>query len=326
MPRDTVRYRKSRQLPSLLARLLALGPRDKLRVCSVMSRLVNGETTAALIEQARRPYLACPECRNTAINRCGHANGLQRFRCKNCGRTFNSLTGTPLARLRLKPRWLAYLDCLRDPGCTVHNAANTVGVHASTSFRWRHRFLAWTKLDRPPCLQGVVEMTSTQLRPSHKGVRKSERRQYRPARSPTAPGKSIGQVQILLARDRGGKTIDFVVEQGELAAALNAQLRPRLVAGILLVTDHNRAYDEFARLAHIAHSTVKRGQRRRIDGVIQLHDATAYMGRFTEWLRHFNGVATHYLANYLGWRWAIDAERIDSAPRFLRVALGVFTS
>jgi hypothetical protein len=34
------------------------------------------------------------------------ANGLARFRCKGCGRTFNALTKAPMARLRKKDRWL----------------------------------------------------------------------------------------------------------------------------------------------------------------------------------------------------------------------------
>jgi transposase-like protein len=40
----------------------------------------------------------------------GHAHGLQRYRCRTCARTFNAFSGTPLARLRHKSRWLDYLD------------------------------------------------------------------------------------------------------------------------------------------------------------------------------------------------------------------------
>jgi transposase-like protein len=77
----------------------------------------------------------------TVFGRHGFANGLQRYRCCACGKTFNGLTGTPLARLRLKDKWLAYLDCMRDPACTVKRAADNVNVHGNTSLRWRHRFL-----------------------------------------------------------------------------------------------------------------------------------------------------------------------------------------
>ncbi len=49
-------------------------------------------------------------------------------------------------------------------------------------------------------------------------------------------------------------------------------------------------------------------------------------GRFHGWLRPFRGVATRYLPNYLGWRWAIDQERIRSPETFLEAAIGVFHS
>ena len=53
----------------------------------------------ALIEAAAagRP---CPHCACARLHRCGFASGLQRFRCLGCHRSFNALTGTPLARLR----------------------------------------------------------------------------------------------------------------------------------------------------------------------------------------------------------------------------------
>ncbi|MFL6709736.1 MAG: IS1595 family transposase, partial [Massilia sp.] len=107
-----------------------------------LSEPVNGEEIVALIDQIARQHMHCPRCDGTSFYRHGFANMLQRYRyryryrCRDCGRTFNGLSGRPLARLRLKQLWLAYLDCLREPVCTVHNAAGKVGVHPNTSFRW----------------------------------------------------------------------------------------------------------------------------------------------------------------------------------------------
>jgi len=36
-----------------------------------------------------------------------------------------------------------------------------------------------------------------------------------------------------------------------------------------------------------------------------------------------SGIAKGRL-NYLGWRWALDGERIASPERFLRAAIGIF--
>ncbi|MDB5932788.1 MAG: transposase, partial [Massilia sp.] len=55
-----------------------------------------------------------------------------------------------------------------------------------------------------------------------------------------------------------------------------------------------------------------------------VQNVNAYHSRFKQWLRRFNGVASRYLANYLGWRWALDGGRISSPELMLRSALGRF--
>ncbi|MCB2801542.1 helix-turn-helix domain-containing protein, partial [Listeria monocytogenes] len=95
----------------------------------------------ALIEDIRSKERRCPDCACKRCHRHGQANALQRYRCCGCGRTFNDLTGTPLARLRHKGKWLDYLETVLDSR-TVRAAAKRVGVPPHTACRWRHRFLA----------------------------------------------------------------------------------------------------------------------------------------------------------------------------------------
>ena len=57
-------------------------------------------------------------------------------------------------------------------------------------------------------------------------------------------------------------------------------------------------------------------------GAIQAQHVNAYHSRFKHWRHHFNGVATRDLPNYLGWRRAIDGNRISNAEQFLAAALG----
>ena len=66
---------------------------------------------------------------------------LKRYMCKACGRTFNALTGTPQAGLRLREKWLDYARALVD-GISLRKAAERTDIHLETSFRWRPRFLA----------------------------------------------------------------------------------------------------------------------------------------------------------------------------------------
>src|SRR4051812_37292211 len=83
---------------------------------------------------------ALPVLRGDGAAALGHASGLRRYRCTACRKTFNALTGTSLARLRKKACWLRYGEALA-AGMSLTKAAAHCGVHLTTSFRWRHRFL-----------------------------------------------------------------------------------------------------------------------------------------------------------------------------------------
>lgn len=48
--------------------------------------------------------LECPHSSYKNVKHCGVKCGLQRFRCYDCGKTYNSLTGTPLTRHRKKDK------------------------------------------------------------------------------------------------------------------------------------------------------------------------------------------------------------------------------
>src|SRR5271165_2314970 len=103
--------------------------------------------------QRRVDNFGCPHCDNRAVVRWGHASDLPRHRCKSCKRTFNALTKTPLANLRMKDKWASQTQAMID-GVSTAKAAARCGVHYTTAFRWRHRFLASLAGDKPKALAG----------------------------------------------------------------------------------------------------------------------------------------------------------------------------
>ena len=112
----------------------------------------------------------CPHCHSQKIGCWGYQSGLRRLRCRDCGKCFNSLTGTPLARLRHKESWLNYSQSLID-GLSIRKAALKCGVKKTTSFRWRHRFLKCLANIKPSTLTGIVEADETYFPLSFKGSR-----------------------------------------------------------------------------------------------------------------------------------------------------------
>ena len=131
---------KAPRFKNWFAKLSLLNQPQRQQVLGALQPLAGLEQVVALIAEIRTPGRCCPRCGNARCYRHGFANDLQRYRCCACGRTFNDLTGTPLARLRLKAKWLSYSQVLLD-SLPVRKAADRVGVHRNTAFRWRHRFL-----------------------------------------------------------------------------------------------------------------------------------------------------------------------------------------
>jgi transposase-like protein len=159
---------------------------------------------------------------------------------------------------------------------------------------------------------------------SHKGSRTLERPARKRGGKATKRGISNEQMCILVARDRTGQTLDWVPGKGPVTRAqLHEHLKERLEPDVLLVTDAHAAYRAFAREAGITHEAVNLKAGVRVRGAIHVQNVNAYHSRLRGWLQPFRGVASRYLGNYLGWRWALDGGRVNNPDTLLRAALGV---
>ncbi len=273
----------------------------------------------ALIEQAAhgRP---CPHCGGCRAHRCGQASGLQRLRCLGCRRSYNALTGTPLARLRKRGLWLTYLECVLDSR-SVRAAADIAGVHRTTSFRWRHRFVPGAARGRAPVLGLVVEADETYLLESQKGSRNMTRPPRKRAGKARQRGINSEHDCLLVARDRNGQTLDFHTGRGPVSAVqLASCLGGVLPADSLLISDGAMAYRCFADDAGIRHAfvNVRAGERAR--GEIHIQNVNGWHARFKGWLVRFRGVASKYLAHYSGWQRVLDTGQITTPSRWLLAA------
>ncbi len=136
---------------------------------------IEDEDPASKILETNYSDICCPYCKEIKVLRWGKRNCLQRYRCKLCKKTFNSLTGTPLARLRKKEQWISYSQCLKE-GLSVRKSAVKCDVHRNTAFRWRHRFLLNANMVKAEKLYGIVEAEETYFLKSEKGSKKLSRK------------------------------------------------------------------------------------------------------------------------------------------------------
>jgi len=296
-----------------LTRLLkSLGQLTHAQRQKVMAELGAGERQAAsvaIVEGSVGVKPGCPHCASEHVVRNGAARGLQRYKCRDCRKTFNALTGTPLARLRMKGKWLGQTAVLRD-GVTITKAAETLGVARSTAFRWRHRFLALPKTIQAKSLVGIAETDETYFLQSFKGLRKGLTRPARKRGGCAAKrGISKEQVPVLVSRDRAGNTADAILPADDKASVV-AALGPLLPKDIILCSDGSSTLAAAAKALGVAHRPINLSAGIRVvAGVYHVQNVNAYDSRLKDWIRRFRGVATCYLDSYLGWFRAIDRTR-----------------
>src|SRR5271170_960815 len=265
----------------------------------------------------------CPHCAGREIVGWGRSDGLLRFRCKSCGRTFNALTKTPMAHLRKKEKWLDHARAMIE-GKSLAKTAELCGVHPTTAFRWRHRFLRAPASDKPRMLRGIVEADETFILESFKGrwsdlPRKARKR----GGSARRPGLYQDNIPVLVARDRKGATFDAVLPQAD-GASIGAALAGVVTSENHLVGDGGRAIAAFARKAKIPfHAVPSPGKPAPEAPHLHINNVNAYHARLKQWMSRFNGVATKNLPNYLGWRRALEAWADQATPQnWIKGAIG----
>ena len=252
------------------------------------------ETIESRVDEERR----CPHCQTPGAVARGQASGLRRFRCKGCGKTFNALTGTPLAHLRKKECWLDFADSLRDCD-TVRGSATACGVAKTTAFRWRHRFLK-TASTGTTMLSGIVEADETFFLFSRKGDRHLDRPARHRGGKATKRGLSKEQVPVLVAADRSGATFSAVLSELS-SAGITPVLEPVIAKDALLVTDGGTYYPKVARELGINHEDLNLSAGERVRGDLHIQTVNSRHEGLKGFIRHFRGVASKYLPNYVRW-------------------------
>jgi transposase-like protein len=276
---------------------------------SPLAHLLNrrGSDVVAELGQRRVDSIGCPHCDSRSVVHWGKASALARYRCKACQRTFNALTNTPLAGLRMKDKSPAQVATLID-GVSIAKAAKRCDVDDTTAFRWRHRFLISLAGDKPEALLGIVEGDETFILESFKGKRSGLPRKARRRGGTSAKrGISAEQIPVLVARDRHGATTDAVLPKLN-RVSITAALGGIVTSANEFCCDGGTAIVAFARRAGIpTHILPMPGKPNPKAPDFHINNVNAYHSRLKEWLRPFHGVATKNLPNYLGWRRTLEA-------------------
>jgi transposase-like protein len=259
--------------------------------------------------------MQCPRCYSARVISWGRYRDRRRYRCRECGRTFNALTDTPFAYSKRLGDWPRYLTLMRAQA-TLRTAASALDVHLSTSFRWRHRVIGsgFRALPQPLC--GYVELREVLFAYSEKGSRSIRGRapEQRGAYCDSVRWTGRRRVRVVLVTGRSGGSAGAtlpgpVASQRDVEAMLHSSLcSPAIVvctsarSGLYGAACIRAGFD----LRTARHAPVD------MEGLIHVANVRALERRLRRWLLPFRGVATRYLDNYLAWHRFADSDDVSA--------------
>lgn len=313
---------------SIIELISRLGYDEKERLVLTIQNMQSNSTqgNAKLISELREKKFSegftCPHCRGSHVVRFGKFKGRQRYRCKDCTKTFSDLTATPLARTRYPNKWIRFIDCMLQ-GLPLRKSAEILDVSHVTLFYWRHKLLTALRQMDIPAFKGILEADETYFLYSEKGKRGITYRKPR-KRGGVAKFRGISheQVCVLVARDRDKNTVSKVSCRGRISIKqVDKLIGSKVSESNILCSDAWRSYSIFARQNGLEHHRIKSTEEHVKKGIYHIQNVNSFHKRLKDWMEHFCGVASKYLDNYLAWFKFLDAKGFEKTQANLKEML-----
>lgn len=154
-------------------------------------------------------------------------------------------------------------------------------------------------------LSGVIESDEPFFLESYKGKNLiTHRKPYKRGAKSKYRGISHEQVCVLVAMDRNGHLISRNAGMGRITAKqIDSVIGSYIAPDSILCSDSAKNYMYFARLKGLTHKRVNAHKKKYVvQNIYHIQHINNYHEKIDTWLnRHFRGVSTRFMDNYLFW-------------------------
>lgn len=264
----------------------------------------NSKDTIAKIADKERIQNICPKCGKNHVVKDGLYKGRQKYKCKNCGKKFNALTGTPFhhTRLNYKQITTAY-QCLVDK-IPLRKAAEKIGVSLYTAFVLRFKLISCLKMNKKATLSGEIELDEYYTSINLKGTKKDKMPRISKKRKKHGTGKqgiNHHQVCITSGVDESDNIFFEVAGTGTATTdMINDTVVNKIQNSTKVITDCKSSYERCSKdnqwnLKQVKSLGYKDEEGNNLSNINSLHS------QLTNFLSGFHGVSTKHLQQYLDW-------------------------
>ena len=167
-------------------------------------------------------------------------------------------------------------------------------------------------------LSGIAECDTTYYDYSEKGSRNLKRPPRKRGKDGIKSGVSKDKVAVITVRDRSGRGADRVAIDGQREPAEELFIK-HLRADTMLITDGSHELCQAAAARNPdAHQALPGLENRGVKGSpYHIQTANGFHAKLRIWMERFHGVATKYLANYVGWHRHLFEDNHQDDPNTL---------
>ena len=299
-----------------LARTLSRAEQLQLSVCLAQSDKSDTKSAVlhsrcvALINKQEK----CPHCGGFHYYRYGKFKDSQRFKCRECGKTFCEYTGTWLHGIHKKALAEDYLALMIDH-TSLDKTSKKLKINKKTAFDWRHKILSSFEQNTVEEFEGIVESDETFFEHSEKG----NKRLNRASRKRGTQGKSRGVGQnkaaVIVSTDRKKSLKLTLSTMGRITKSdIVESFQTPLNSEVILCSDGHVSYKGYSKDNHLKHIVLRSDLKQFVKkGMYHIQHVNELHNRLKKWIDGtFWGVSTKYLQNYLNWFYLREKMKSES--------------
>jgi transposase-like protein len=245
----------------------------------------------------------CPRCNSIQYVKNGSSNGVKRYKCKSCKRSFTAYTGTWLAHIHKKDLLIPYLKLMK-LDLSLDKIKLKLRINKKTALDWRHKISHSVSNIEEGVFTGITESDETFFLHSNKGAKINNKPARKRGKSVNTKGISREQVAVIASTDRK-KTISIKVaclgriKKVDIENAIGQMHGEQTV----LCSDGHVSYKGFAKDNHIEHHILRANIKEYVvNKKYHIQHINSMHNRMKYWInKKMLGVATKNLQGYMNW-------------------------
>jgi transposase-like protein len=241
-----------------------------------------------------RVVTACPLCGSTWHIKYGFYNGIQRYKCKVCDKTFSRTTNSLWSYSKKNTRtWLEFTELMTE-NKTLKFCSEKLNINIGTAFYWRHKILKALSIDSiADSLSGIVHIGKVIVKENFKGCRDAEI-----LAEATTPRESIWVIGAKGQED--SMFIKPVFKHQWNKVAFNEKVYSKIEESSYIAAYGDSNINAVA-MRHNENRSIKVEKEYRIKYI---------WPNLKKWLSIFHGVATKYLQRYLSFFILMNLDKV----------------